>query len=216
MISHIDGVLRKKNEDEMSVEVDVGGIWYEVTLPAFVWRAFEATELGTEISLETFYYVAERQPTPRLIGFSREIERDFFKKFIAVPKVGAMTATKALIFSVSTIAAWIEQGDTAAIKRLPGIGTRSAETIIAQLKGKVYEEAMLRDEGFAAQPPAGEPATLSESQQFAVDGLVRLGYKASEAKSWVEQVAGEDGPDGPIEAEEIIRAVFSLRSQEIG
>ena len=58
MISHIDGVLKKKNEEDLSVEVAVGGIWYEITLPAFVWRAFEDTELGTEISLETFYYVA--------------------------------------------------------------------------------------------------------------------------------------------------------------
>lgn len=212
MISHIDGLLRKKNEDEMSIEVDVGGIWYEITLPDFVWRSFAETAIGSDVSIETFHYVSERQPTPKLIGFTREIERDFFKKFIDVPKVGAMTATKALIFSVSTVASWIEQGDTAAIKRLPGIGTRTAETIVAQLKGKVYEEAMLNDEGFAAQPAPEGPPSLSETQQLAVDGLVRLGYKAAEAKAWVEQVAGDGGP---AEAEEIIRAVFTLRSKEI-
>ena len=64
MISHIDGVLRKKNEDELSIEVDVGGIWYEINLPAFVWRSFEDVELGTDVSLEVFHYVMERQPTP--------------------------------------------------------------------------------------------------------------------------------------------------------
>ena len=96
--------------------------------------------------------------------------------------------------------------------RLAGIGPWAAETTGATLKGKVYEKAMLRDEGCAAQPPADGPATLSEAQQFAADGLVRLGYKAAEAKSWVEQVTGDDGPT---DAEEIIRAVFSLRSQEL-
>ncbi len=214
MISHIDGVLRKKNEDELSIEVDVGGIWYEINLPAFVWRSFEEVELGTDVSLEVYHYVMERQPTPRLVGFSREIERDFFKKFIAVPKVGPSMATQAMIFSVSTIAAWIEQGDTAALKRLPKIGTRTAETIVAQLKGKVYNEAMLQDEGFSAAEKE-EAASLSEMQQLAVAGLVRLGYKQTEAAGWVEAVStNSDGE--PLDAEEIIRAVFAQRNEEIG
>ncbi len=214
MISHIDGILRKKNEADLSIEVDVGGIWYEINLPAFVWRGFENTELGTDISLETYHYVLERSPTPKLVGFRREIERDFFKKFIDVPKVGPSMATQAMVFSVSTIAAWIEQGDTAALKRLPKIGTRTAETIIAQLKGKVYNEAMLQDEGFAAAETE-EAASLSEMQQFAVAGLVRLGYKQTEASSWVEAVSG-NGDGAPQDAEEIIRAVFAERNEEIG
>lgn len=214
MISHIDGILRKKNEDEPSIEVDVGGIWYEIDLPVFVWRSFEDVELGSDVSLETYHYVLERQPTPKLVGFTREIERDFFKKFIEVPKVGPTVATQAMIFSVSTIAAWIEAGDTAAIKRLPKIGQRTAETIVAQLKGKVYNEAMLRDEGFASEEKE-EPATLSEMQQLAVEGLVRLGYKQAEASSWVEAVS-TNGDGGPQDAEEIIRAVFAQRSEEIG
>lgn len=214
MISHIDGVLRKKNEEELSIEVDVGGIWYEINLPAFVWRGFEDTELGSDVSLETYHYVLERSPTPKLVGFRREIERDFFKKFIEVPKVGPSMATQAMIFSVSTIAAWIEQGDTAALKRLPKIGTRTAETIVAQLKGKVYNEAMLQDEGFAAES-SEESASLSEMQQLAVAGLVRLGYKQAEASSWVEAVSS-NGDGGPQDAEEIIRAVFAQRSEEIG
>jgi len=214
VISHIDGVLRKKNEDELSIEVDVGGIWYEINLPAFVWRTFEEVELGADVSLETFHYVMERQPTPRLVGFSREIERDFFKKFIEVPKVGPSMATQAMIFSVSTIAAWIEQGDTAALKRLPKIGARTADTIVAQLKGKVYNEAMLQDEGFSAAEKE-EAASLSEMQQLAVAGLVRLGYKQTEASSWVEAVSA-NGDGEPRDAEEIIRAVFAQRSEEIG
>ena len=214
MISHIDGVLRKKNEEDLSIEVDVGGIWYEITMPAFVWRSFEDTEIGSDVSIETYHYVLERSPTPKLVGFTREIERDFFKKFIEVPKVGPTVATQAMIFSVSTIAAWIEAGDTAAIKRLPKIGARTAETIVAQLKGKVYNEAMLQDEGFSA-PEKEEPATLSEMQQLAVEGLVRLGYKQAEAASWVEAVS-TNGDGEPQDAEEIIRAVFARRSEEIG
>ena len=97
----------------------MGGVWYEVELPAFVWRALEEREVGEEVELETFYFVTQNAPIPRLIGFLREVERGFFEKLVTVPNVGPTTATKALVFSVSTIARWIEDGDTAALGRLP-------------------------------------------------------------------------------------------------
>jgi Holliday junction DNA helicase RuvA len=213
VISHIDGVLKKKNSDVPSIEVDVNGIWYEIDLPVFVWRAFEGIDLGTEVSLETFYYVAERQPIPKLVGFQREVERDFFKKFIEVPRVGPSTATKALIYSVSTIAWWIENGDVASIKRLPGVGGRTAETIVAQLKGKVYAEAILEDEHFDSPEPKAPPPTLDAIQVEVVDGLVQLGWQRREAGRVVEEIVRNQALQS---AEDIIRAVFALRSSELG
>lgn len=213
MISHIHGTLKKKNPgDQPSIEVDVGGIWYEIDLPVFVWRGFEDQELDTEVDLETFYYVSERQPTPRIVGFTREIERDFFKKFIEVPKVGPSMATKALIFSVSTVAAWIENEDKASLKSLPGIGTRTADTIIAQLKGKVYEEAILQDEQFDSDAPKPEAPTLDGVKVQVVEGLARLGFQRAEAGRLVDQIIKEQALDDP---EEIIRAVFAMRSKEL-
>src|SRR4051794_23949670 len=136
MISHLRGTIARKNESSSSIDVDVGGVWYEVELPAFVWRALEDAGAGDPVELDIFYFVTTNAPIPRLIGFARDIERDFFKKLITVPNVGPTTATKALVFSVSTIASWIEAGDTAALGKLPGIGRRSSETIVAQLRGK--------------------------------------------------------------------------------
>ena len=69
-----------------------------------------------------------------------------------------------------------------------------------------------QDEHFAAPPPEGGPRSLSEVQQLAVAGLVRLGYKEGDASRWVKEVSG-DGE--PVDVEEIIRAVFSQRSQEL-
>src|SRR5262249_16920568 len=117
MISHLRGRLARKHETESSVELDVGGVWYEVELPAFVWRALEDAEVGSELELETFYFVTANAPIPRLIGFQREVEREFFKKLVTVPNVGPTTATRALAFSVSTIAQWIEAGDTVSLSR---------------------------------------------------------------------------------------------------
>ena len=213
MISHLTGTLTKKHEGRQAIEITINGVGYEVALPTFVWRALEATPLGAEVSLEIFYHVPERQPAPILVGFARDIERDFFRKLVEVPDLGPTKAMRALVYSVSTIATWIEQSDERSLRSLPGIGERLAKTMIAHLKGKVVEEALLQDEHFAAPPPKAGPPSLSEMQQLAVAGLVRLGYKESDASNWVQQVS----QDGELaEVEEIIRAVFALRNQQIG
>jgi Holliday junction DNA helicase RuvA len=204
MISHLRGRLARKNKLTSSVEIDVGGVWYEVELPAFVWRALEDRETGEELELETFYFVTQNAPIPRLIGFLREVERGFFEKLVTVPNVGPTTATKALVFSVSTIARWIEAGDTASLGKLPSVGKRTAETIVAQLRGKVTEEALLADEGFEAVPAPRSPEP-SEVGRDTADALVALGYTKAEADRLVQQVEAELQP---ATVEEAIRAVF--------
>jgi len=205
MISHLHGILRKKNDEEMSVEVEVNGVCYEVFLPMFVWRAFEDAELEQDIELDTFYYAAERQPIPKLIGFKRPVEREFFARFIEVPDVGATRALKALVFSVSTIACWIEEGDIASLRRLPGIGARTAETIVARLRGKVTPFALLRDEGFAEMPEAALALTSEQVRRDAVAGMVGLGFSQREASALVEEITREQALAS---VEEVIRAVF--------
>jgi Holliday junction DNA helicase RuvA len=204
MISHLRGVLARKNEIASSLEIDVGGVWYRVELPAFVWRAMEEKGVGDEVELETFYFVTQNAPIPRLIGFQREVERGFFEKLITVPNIGPTTATKALEYSVSTIARWIEGGEVTQITKLPGIGKRSAETMVAQLRGKVTEEALLADEGFDKPEPPKETGP-SEVARDAIDALITLGYTRADAERLVSQVEAESEP---ATVEEAIRAVF--------
>jgi Holliday junction DNA helicase RuvA len=204
MISHLRGILARKTEHDSSVEIDVGGVWYRVELPAFVWRAIEDKDVGSELEMETFYYVSQNAPTPRLIGFQREIERGFFEKLITVPNVGPTTATKALIFSVSTIAMWIEAGEVTELTKLPSIGKRSAETIVAQLRGKVTEEALLADERFD-KPEKPRPAGPSDVARDTIDALTALGYTRTDAERVVSQVEDESAP---ATVEDAIRAVF--------
>ena len=207
MISHLSGTLARKNEASSSVELDVGGVWYEVELPAFVWQALDGEEVGAPLELETFYFVTANTPIPRLIGFLREVEKDFFKKLVSVPNVGPTTATKALVFSVSTIARWIENGDTTSMGKLPGIGKRTAETIVAQLRGKVTEEALLADEGFDSAPASKAKDEPSEVAKDTIDALQGLGYSRVEAERLVSQV--EAASEEPLESvEDAIRAVF--------
>lgn len=212
MISHLAGILTKKHESRQAIELSVNGVGYEIMLPTFVWRALEETPIGEPAEFDIFYNVTERQPTPMLVGFTREVEREFFKKMVDVPELGPTKAMRALVFSVSTIATWIEQSDEKSLRTLPGVGERLAKTMVAHLKGKVVEEALLQDEHFAEHPPKEGPHSLTKAQQLAVDGLVRLGYKQAEASRWVGDVT-TDGE--PADVEEIIRAVFAQRSQEL-
>lgn len=201
MISHLRGTLARKNEAASSVEVDVGGVWYEVELPAFVWQALEQAQVGDDLELETFYFVTANAPIPRLIGFQREVEREFFKKLVTVPNVGPTTATKALVMSVSTIARWIEGGDTVSLGKLPGFGKRTTETIVAQLRGKVTEEALLADEGYDLKgAPARAAGPGGDVLKDAADALVGLGYSRSEADRLLSEAAGAEAPPETVEA----------------
>lgn len=195
MISHLRGVLARKNEAASSVELDVAGVWYEVELPAFVWQALNGAQPGDEMELETFYFVTANAPIPRLIGFQRETEREFFKKLVSVPNVGPTTATKALVMSVSTIARWIESGDTASLGKLPGVGKRTAETIVAQLRGKVTEEALLEDEGYDLKAKVAGAGAGSDVLKDAAEALVALGYTRTEAERVLQEVVASDQPE---------------------
>lgn len=181
MISHIRGVLHRKDEDRMVV--DVGGVGYEILVPPFVREAYKDVQEGDPIEFVTYYYVAERQPRPILIGFKREVEREFFEKLLSVGDIGPMRAAAALVRSVSVIARAIEEKDVATLKQLPGIGERTAGKIVAALCGKVAKEAMMLDEGLADIPPARE-----DLRSETMDALVSIGYRRSEAKQLVDEV----------------------------
>lgn len=204
MISYIKGTIRSIDSDNSKVVVDVNGVGYEVLLPTFVMRSLvdRGKVSGEEIALETYYYVSERQPRPMLVGFNNEFERRFFEKLITVEDLGPGKIAKAFVFSVSTVANAIEDGNVELLQSMPGIGARTAQKIVATLKEKVAEFALLKDEGYASMPEASVKDVKSEAAQV----LTELGYKRTEAKARVEEVM-ETNP-GLKEVEELIREVF--------
>ena len=211
MISRIRGRARSWDPNTQSVEIDVGGVSYEVQLPAYAWRALDPRPDTLEIFI--YYHVPDRNPTPVLVGFLRPTERDFFRKFMRVRGIGPTTARRALATSISTIARWIEDEDKPALRRLPGVGARQADQIVAELKGKVLEEALLVDEHY---PGLAEPTAPERERALndAIEALVGLGYGRREAKAWVGEVAGAlptaDSETSAAVTEAILRAVFDL------
>lgn len=191
-----------------AVEVDVAGVRYEVLVPIFLWAELQALagegplgggEGAPPVGLHIAYFASTNQPVPVLVGFLRRAERDFFRKFTTVEGIGPSKAVKALNVSISTIARAIEQEDRAALVRLPGIGARGAEKIIAALRGKVVAEAALQDGGIA-QPV--DPARL-EGRRVVVDAtetIAALGFPRADARRWVEDAQAEDPSLDTVEA----------------
>jgi len=205
MIAALRGVLERWDDAASTLWLDVGGVSYEVVVPAFAGEWVEAHTQGAELRLFTYYYVSERNPTPLLIGFPRLVERDFFRKFIEVPDIGPAKAVRALTQPVSEIARAIEGGDTKALQQLPGIGARLAQTIVARLQGKLLQEALLRDEQGHALPVAAEPSLRDD----AVEALVALQYTRREAETVVNETL-ERHPDLD-QLETLLRAILERR-----
>jgi Holliday junction DNA helicase RuvA len=157
------------------------------------------------------YSATANQPVPVLVGFLRRPERDFFRKFITVEGIGPAKAVKAMNVSVSTIARAIEQEDRHALTRLPGIGARAADKIIASLRGKVTAEAALQD-GHIAQ--AVDPARIGGERAVsdAVETIVALGYPRGDARRWVDEARAAEPALATVE--ELTLAVLRRRGAE--
>lgn len=212
MISYIEGKVHRFDRSTETVVINASGVGYQIVVPQFVMSALSARPVivGDELGLEVYYHVTDRQPKPILVGFQRGHERAFFEQLIQVEGLGPVRAAKAMIFSVSTIAQAIEAEDLRVLQRMPGIGARAAQKMIATLKGKVVETAMLRDEGYD-DAPANPAVGGGGGRDEAIEVLVNLGYRQPEAERDVDEAlqANPELADAP---EELIREIFKAQA----
>ncbi len=210
MIVSVRGQLVRWNADASTVWVDVQGVSYEVLIPAFAAEWIETLEGDGDLHLYTYYYASERNPTPQLIGFRHQAEREFFRKFIEVPDIGPVKAVRALTYPVAEIARWIEAEDTAALTQLPGIGQRGAQTIVATLAGRLVQEALLQD-GAVSEDGAVEPvAPAAGLREDAVEALISLQYARRTAERLVtEALVGRPDVDS---LETLLRTILEQQA----
>jgi len=214
MITHLTGALVRADIAGPTVEVDVHGVRYEVLVPLFLWPELPSLPDGEdgaappEVGLHIHYSASATQPVPVLVGFLRRPERDFFRKFVTVEGIGPAKAAKAMTVSVSTIARAIEQEDRAALTRLPGIGVRAADKVIATLRGKVVAEAALQDGGIS-QPVDAHSFGERRLVEDAVGAIMALGYNRADARRWVDDAHAADASLDTVE--ELTLAVLRAR-----
>jgi len=189
MIASVRGRLRRRLEDRVVVEA--AGVGYEVFIPPVVQRALADAVAGDgdgadEVLLMVHYHATQNQPRPVLIGFTSDLDKEFFEKLITVKDVGPLVAARSLAAPVAEIAAAIARQDEAYLRRMPGIGPQKAKNIVAQLQAKVAKFALAR-EGVVAEPVvASTPADADGLREMVWEILVKqLGHRPSEASQLI-------------------------------
>lgn len=205
MISYITGQLVQVSEDSVVIERD--GIGYTVLTPKYAIVDL-APYHNREVTLHTLLFLdgsqGGNQFEPQLVGFPTAHDKIFFRRFISVKGLGRRKTLNALAQPVARIASWIEQGDTKALKELPGIGARAAQLIVAELRGKMQDFVNAGAEKTTAE------SRLNQNQRDALDIMVSLGDGRLDAEQWLER-ASEDTEDFNT-AEDWIRAAYKVKT----
>ncbi len=165
MIGRLQGTLAEKNPPQ--VLVDCNGVGYEVDVPMSTF--YNLPTLGDKVSLLTHFVV--REDAQILYGFATAAEREAFRQLIKISGVGPRTALSVLSgMSVADIAQAVTAQDAGRLVKVPGIGKKTAERLLLELKGK-----------FGADIGAGSASVASDAQADILQALVALGYSDKEA-----------------------------------
>ncbi|HEU4773792.1 MAG TPA: Holliday junction branch migration protein RuvA [Lysobacter sp.] len=190
MIGRLKGIVIHKQPPWLVV--DVNGVGYELEAPMSTF--YDLPELGREVSLFTHY--AQKEDSVSLYGFLRDSERRLFREVQKVKGIGAKIALAVLSgVSVDEFARTVQASDVTALTRIPGIGKKTAERMVVELRDRAGD--MVGD-GVALFAPEG---MARDPQSEAVIALQQLGYKPAEAARMVRDAA----PAADDDAASIIR-----------
>jgi Holliday junction DNA helicase RuvA len=196
MIGRLRGILAEKQPPWLVL--DVQGVGYEVEAPMSTFYQLPAT--GQEVAL--FTHLVVRDDAHLLYGFSAQTERRLFRELIRVSGIGPRVALAILSgMDAAEFSRCMQNNDTAALIRLPGIGKKTAERLLVEMRDR------LANWNPTPTGVTGSDVGLDEApdnpQSDAVAALIALGYKAPEAERLVGKVAGPE-----MSTEQLIRAVL--------
>jgi len=184
MIASLSGKLLEKTAN--SVIIDVAGVGYEVLIPLSTF--YEIGEVGSEIQLRIYTHV--REDAIQLFGFKTNRERDLYLKLISVQGVGAKSAITMLSgLSADEIIEAIRKDNLSKLTAIPGVGRKTAERLVVELRDKVGELAMAATAGEPG--PSSTVAGTGDAFDDALSALVNLGYQRNAAEKAIQQVRRE-------------------------
>jgi Holliday junction DNA helicase RuvA len=198
MIGRLRGQIIAKHPPQ--VLIDVGGVGYEVEAPMSTF--YDLPQVGEPVTLITHLLV--REDAHVLYGFLRESDRALFRNLLKVSGVGAKLALAILSgMDARRFAACVEQEDITALSRLPGIGKKTAQRLVVEMKDRV---GGLGDGGAGiaiGSPAAGGGGQAGDALSDAVSALIALGFRPADANRMARAAADEASS-----SEEIIRAAL--------
>ena len=185
MIGRLKGILIHKAPPWLVV--DVNGVGYELEAPMSTF--YDLPDVGREVFLFTHY--AQKEDSVSLYGFLTEAERRLFRDVQKVSGIGARIALAVLSgVSVGEFARLVQAGDIAALTRIPGIGKKTAERMVVELRDRAMDIA-------GAGAAVGSVASPGDPLSEATTALQALGYKPAEAERMAKKAA-TDGDDAAV------------------
>ena len=189
MIAQLSGTLSAKHAT--SVIVDVGGVGYEVTIP--VTTFYDLEEAGQTVSLRIYTHV--REDTLQLFGFKTLRERELFQMLISVSGIGPKSGVAMLSgMSADEIITAIRTNNLARLTSIPGVGKKTAERVVLDLRDKMAAlSSPALEEQFAAAAAGGAAASEDVLREDALSALTNLGYQRAAAEKAVTHAMQEGG-----------------------
>lgn len=194
MIGRLRGTLAEKQPPHLLV--DAGGVGYELEVP--MTTLYRLPSVGEPVTLHTHLVV--REDAHLLYGFAEKRERELFRELIRLNGVGPKLALALMSgLEVDELVRCVQAGDTKALTRVPGVGKKTAERLLVELKDRFQAWEALPGIAPLVVEPA-RAAAVSSAQGDAISALLALGFKPAEASRAVSLVE-EDG----LSSEELIR-----------
>lgn len=182
MIAFVKGIL--ESVTDRGCLVDVNGVGYEVQMPLSQLGRLPAP--GEPVTLHTWHL--QREDGVQLFGFLAPSDRSLFKLLLGVTAVGPKSALAVLsALTLAQLEDVVSRQDAAALSRIPGIGRKTSERLLLELKDKLKT---------AAQSPPPLPAAEQETLAEALEALASLGYSRAQARQALQKVAAEALPAG--------------------
>lgn len=208
MIGRLKGEILVKRPPHLLIEV--GGVGYELEAPMSTF--YDLPAVGGTVALAT--HLAVREDAHVLYGFIRERDRDLFRALIKVTGVGPKIGLAILSgMDAARFGQCVEQEDVAALTRLPGVGTKTAQRLVVEMRDRL--DGLLGGPGVAPPPGTARALVAGADQALgdAVSALIALGYKPADANRMARAASQTDG-GAELTSEAIIRA--ALRSANVG
>ena len=193
MIDYIRGILADKEIEHVAIEAS--GVGYSVTIPLSTYE--KLPEPGKEVKVFIHYYV--REDAVKLYGFASKTEREIFRQLIAISKVGPKMALSILSgVSIENLVASVNAADSARLEKIPGIGLKTAQRLVVELKGKLgMYSSTAAPVSAAAIKRSGGKANSRRDEAFAA--MLSLGYNDKQVMKAVTRVEQEIDENAPIE-----------------
>lgn len=198
MYAYIKGEIVDITEDNLVLECNQIG--YNIRIPLSVAQRLP----GTGATVKIYTYTSVREDAFQLFGFLSRDDLEIYKKLIAVNGIGPKGALSILsAMSADDLRLAILSGDAKAISKAPGIGNKSAERIILELRDKVH---------FAGESVSPEPSSEagSEVKNEALEALVSLGYSPAEALKALKQVAVTEDMDSGAVLKQALKRISTI------